>query len=201
MQKQMGRERSKIIGLTGPVGAGKDRVAKILQKQGAMVINVDEMAHTLYNAPSPLWREIVKVFGSAILMRGGKINRRKLGEIVFSSKEKLSKLNKIVHPQLIQQIKARVEQAFRPANSKLLVINAALPQLFAGVADEVWLVTASREKRLKRLLKSGRSKKRAEMMMRSQLSQEEYKKIANVIVKNDGTLKQLNAKVQALLKT
>jgi len=199
-ERNRGIQTRKNIGLTGPVGAGKDSVAKILKRRGAYIIDVDAVAHELYTFQSPVWHELVKTFGSKILVRGGKINRKKLGEIVFSDKAKLEELNRIVHPWLAKEVKNRVVQAFRPANNKMIVINAALPQLFAGVVDEVWVVMASKEKRLKRLIKAGRSKADALKRINSQVSQKEYLEIADVIIKNEGTLKQLNAKVRACLQ-
>src|SRR3989338_4727039 len=94
----------RIIGLTGPIAAGKNEVVKILKRKGALIIEVDEIAHSFYQPQSSLWHELVKAFGSKILMRGGKINRSKLGEIVFADKEKLQQLNKLVHPLLKEQI-------------------------------------------------------------------------------------------------
>ncbi len=190
----------RVIGLTGPIGAGKDAVAKILRRYGAYIMDVDRVAHELYTFQTPVWHELVKAFGSKILMRGGKINRKKLGEIVFSDKQKLQELDRIVHPQLAKEIQNRVVQAFRPANNKLIVINAALPQLFKEVVDAVWVVVASREIRLKRLMKTGMLKQDAIKRIRSQISQKEYTKIEDVVIKNEGTLKQLNAKVRAGLK-
>jgi len=198
----------KIIGLTGPIGAGKDEVAKILAKCGAYIIDADQIAHQLYSYPSPVWQELVKTFGSKILMRGGKINRRKLGEIVFLDKKSLKKINEIVHPYLKEAIIQNVEhlacrQAGRTSNvDRRIVINAAVLKEIGLVdqVDEVWVVLASKEKRMKRLLKSGLSKEEAVRRINAQASQKDYLKVADVVIKNDGTLKQLNAKVQAHLQ-
>jgi dephospho-CoA kinase len=192
------REVTKIIGLTGPVGSGKNEVAKILWRHGAFVIEADEVAHTLYNAQSPVWHELVKVFGSKILNRGGKINRKKLGEIVFSDRRKLKELDRIVHPHLKEAIIQKVEK-LKVENRKLIIINAAVLKEISlmDYVDEVWVVMVPKEKRLRRLLKMGLTKQEAAERMRLQMSQKGYLKLADVIIKNDGTLKQLNAKVQA----
>lgn len=191
----------KIIGLTGPIAAGKDEVAKILAKRGAHIIDADQVAHHLYSYSSPVWQELVKTFGSKILMRGGKINRRKLGEIVFADRKKLKLLNHIVHPYLKEAIIHNVER--RASNEdRRIVINAAVLKEIGLVdyVDEVWVVIASKENRLKRLIKSGVSKTEALKRINAQASQKDYLKVADVVIKNDGTLKQLNAKVQAHLQ-
>ncbi len=188
---------TKIIGLTGPIGAGKDAVARALKRRGACIIDADRLAHGLYAAQAPLWHELVKTFGSRILMRGGKINRKKLGEIVFSDKKKLLQLNKLVHPHLKEAIAREIGQG-----GELVVINAAVLKEIGllPLVDEVWAVTAPKEVRLKRLVKNGLPEKEAKKRIAAQISAQEYAKIADVIISNTGTLKQLNGKVQASLK-
>ena len=200
----------KVIGLTGPVGAGKDEAAKILRRHGAFVIDADEVAHALYNAQSPVWHELVKAFGVKILKRGGMISRKKLGEIVFSDKRNLRELDRIVHPYLKEEIIKKVEGckslvvSCPPAGraGKLIVINAAVLKEIGLMdqVDEVWVVMAAKAARMKRLVKAGLSKEEARKRMNSQLSKKEYLKMADVVIRNEGTLKQLNAKVQACLQ-
>ena len=193
----------KVIGLTGPMGAGKDEVVKILRRHMALVIDADEVAHTLYVPQSPVWQELVKTFGSKILMRGGKVNRHKLAEIVFSDKRKLRELNRLVHPYLKQAIIEKIERCKSLVVScKLIMINAAVLKEIGllDYVDEVWVVMASKANRLKRLMRSGLKEEEAKKRINSQISQKEYMGIADVVIKNDGTRAQLNAKVQAGIK-
>lgn len=187
-----------IIGLTGPIAAGKNAVAKVLRRRGAVVIDVDLIAHQLYSTQSPIWQELVKTFGSKILNRGGQINRQKLGEIVFVDKRQLQLLNSIVHPRLREEIDHRLQTEDR---RPLVVINAAVLKEIGLIelVDKVWVVTAPQEVRFKRLIKAGYSKKEARQRMKLQLPSTEYLEMADVIIKNNGTLKQLNGKVQASL--
>jgi len=188
----------KVIGLTGPIGSGKDEVAKLLRRRGAIVIDADKVAHTLYSTQSQVWRELVKVFGSKILNRGGKINRKKLGDMVFSDKTQLMKLNQIIHPYLKEAIIQILESSKQKAVSgKQIVINAAVLKEIGLVdyVDEVWVVTASKELRLKRLMRGGLSKEEALKRINSQMAQKKYLAIADVVINNSGTLKQLSAKV------
>lgn len=195
---------TKIIGLTGPIASGKDEVAKILRRRGAFVINADKVAHTLYSTQSEVWQEIVRVFGSRILNRGGKVNRKKLGEIVFSDKKQLLKLNKIIHPYLKEAIMQMVEEV-KVRSSELgvrsIVINAAVLKEIGlmDYVDEIWVVMAARDKRRKRLLKSGLSKSEAEKRLRAQMSKKDYLKLADVVIDNNGTLSGLKKKVLELI--
>lgn len=186
----------KVVGLTGPIGAGKDEAAKILKRRGAYVIDADSLAHKLYSSQTPLWHELVKAFGSKILMRGGRINRKKLGEIVFSDKRKLDQLNRLVHPRLREAIIKETR------DDRLTVINAAVLKEIGllDLVDQVWLVTAPKALRLKRLIKGGLPEKEAKARIKVQASSREYSKIADVVINNTGTLKQLSGKVQANLQ-
>ncbi|MFA5839793.1 MAG: dephospho-CoA kinase [Candidatus Margulisiibacteriota bacterium] len=177
-----------VIGITGPMGAGKDTVAKILQKQGAEIIDVDKLAHTLYPAQSPLWQKIVKAFGSKILSRGGEINRKKLGAMVFGERRKLKLLNQIVHPELKKEVQRCLLSA---VSRKLIVINAALLKEIGLVelVDEVWVVRASQAVRLKRLMKKGMDKKSALKRMKMQMGQKEYLKMADKVINNNGKIR------------
>jgi dephospho-CoA kinase len=204
----------KIIGLTGPIAAGKNEVARILRRLGADVIEVDELAHTLYGAQTPAWSAIVRAFGSKVLKRGGEINRKKLGEIVFADKKQLKNLNSIIHPRLKEEVQKLIASFKLPITSenngkrgtgngkRLVVINAAVLKEIGliDLVDEVWVVLASRELRLKRLLKTGFSKEEASQRINAQVPQQEYLKMADLVIRNDGTIKQLNEKVRAGLK-
>jgi len=187
------RKVTKIIGLTGPVGAGKDEVAKILRKKRALIIDADKVAHTLYKGNKNLQKKIVKAFGT--------VNRKKLGEIVFGDKKKLRQLNQIVHPYLNKKIRQEA-RGLRPKAKGIIVINAAVLKEIGLVnyVDEVWVVMASRKKRFSRLVKSGLTKAQANARLKSQMSQKDYLKLADVVVENDGSLKQLSTKVLDLIK-
>jgi len=193
-------KKAKVIGLTGPIGSGKNEVAKVLKRRGAYIIDADRIAHTLYSTQSAIWQELVRVFGSRILNRGGAINRKKLGEIVFANKRELKKLNRIIHPLLKEAIVLIAEEK-KSDGAKLTVINAAVLKEIGLIkhVDEVWLVTALPQQRLKRLLKKGLSKKAANARVRAQAGQKDYLKIADEIIKNDGTLAALKKQVLALL--
>ncbi len=186
-----------IIGLTGPIGAGKSEVAKVLKRKGAYIICADDVAHNLYLPKSEPWKKIVKEFGPSILGKNDAIDRDKLADLVFSDPAKLNALNKITHPMIKQKISSMLEGGLL---EEIIVIDAALPHIFKGLVDEIWGVVASKEKRVKRLLKSKKTKAQISRIMKSQLSEKEYETMADKVIRNEGSIKQLNEKVQACLK-
>jgi dephospho-CoA kinase len=188
-----------IIGLTGPIAAGKDEVARLFRRRGAAVIDADKLAHQLYSPQTPAWHELVKAFGSKILLRGGKINRKKLAEIVFADPRQLRQLDRLVHPYLKAAIIKEVEQETKNGR-KLIVISAAVLKEIGllSVVDRVVVVIASKETRLKRLIEAGFERSEAIRRIKAQMGLSDYVKMADIIVKNDGSRQALARKFSAL---
>lgn len=199
MPKLTNRSKNRVVGLTGPIGAGKNEVARLLAKAGATVIDVDQVAHELYRRDYSLWQTLVEKFSAVILKKGGEIDRQKLGAIVFADPKKLKLLNKLVHPVLKKEIERRAKSVEH--RSPDLVINAALLKEIGLIplVDEVWVVTASEKVRLARLLKKGLLKKQAGERMKAQPSAASFKRIADKIIDNDGAKADLSAQVGKLL--
>ncbi|XP_064613694.1 bifunctional coenzyme A synthase-like isoform X2 [Liolophura sinensis] len=88
------------IGLTGGIASGKSSVCKRLQKLGAAIIDCDKLGHQVYRKGTECFQRLVSEFGTEIVGEDGEVHRRALGAIVFSDKNKLSKLNEIVWPEI-----------------------------------------------------------------------------------------------------
>jgi dephospho-CoA kinase len=99
-----------VVGIVGGVGVGKSTVLGILKdKYGAMVIEADAVGHDLMKKGEKLYREEVACFGEEILDASGEIDRKKLGAMVFSDKDKLRTLNEMAHPAIREEIARRLE--------------------------------------------------------------------------------------------
>jgi dephospho-CoA kinase len=96
----MMQSRPKVIVITGSIGTGKSTAVEIIKELGYRVLDSDKIVHEGYNMGSPLYEKIIETFGKEILT-GGQIDRRKLGKIVFTDENKLSRLNKIVQLKLL----------------------------------------------------------------------------------------------------
>ncbi len=187
------------IGLTGGIGTGKSEVSRLLETLGASVVNADRIGHEAYKHPSPVWQEVVDVFGEGILGPDGEVDRKKLGSIVFADPKAMKKLNSIMHPRMAGIIDAKIDQ-LRSEGAQAVVLEAAL-LLEAGwdsMVDEVWLVHAPREIIVERLkVRSNLSEGEVEDRMRSQLAYEDASQRAQVVIHNTGELPDLRREVES----
>ena len=99
-----------ILGITGPIGSGKSYVTDIISDRGFKRIDTDEVYHSLVDRPSKTVSDLAKEFGEEIISESGALNRKKLAEIVFSDKEKLTKLNEISHKAVIEKTEQLISE-------------------------------------------------------------------------------------------
>jgi len=190
----------KVIGLTGGIGSGKSTVAQFLAELGAVILDTDRVGHEVLKPDTEAWREVVAAFGRQILTPGGDVDRKKLGEVVFGNPESLVRLNQIVHPQIGKVVKAQLEE-YRRQGVRVVVLEIPLLVETGGTSlvDEVWVTIASESAVLRRLKeRSELSRQQSLARIRSQISNEERVKHADVVIKNDGSLDELKAKVKKL---
>jgi dephospho-CoA kinase len=190
----------KVIGLTGGIGSGKSTVSQILAELGAVVLDADKVGHEAYQPGTETWKEVVAAFGREIVAPDEGIDRKKLGAIVFGDPEALTRLNQIVHPRMHNMMADKIEE-YRRQGVKVVVLEAAI-LLEAGwtpLVDEVWLTVASEPTVIRRAReRTGLPEEQIRSRIRSQLSNEERKKQASVVISNDGSLDELRAKVVEL---
>lgn len=191
---------TKVIGLTGGIGSGKSSVSQFLAELGAVIIDADKVGHQAYKPGAEAWREVVAAFGNQILTPNGEINRKKLGEIVFTQPEALARLNQIVHPRIYDMVKARIAECRRQGIAVVVLEAAILIEAnWTSLVDEVWVTIVSEASVLARLkAQRGLSEEQTSARIRSQLPNEERIKYADVVINNDGDLKELRAKVEEL---
>ena len=175
--------KTKIIGLTGGIGSGKSTIAEIFKSLGVSIYNADKEAAEISNK-SEVIDKIVAVFGKSVLNRDNTINRKYLGETVFKNKEKLNKLNAIIHPLVQEHFKNWYEQQ----NVPFIIKEAAILIETGGhkTCDKVILVTCNEDERIKRVTKRDSVSKEAVVQrIKNQLSESEKAPFADFIIKND----------------
>lgn len=193
--------RPLVIGLTGNIGCGKSTVARILQELGAEVIDADRIAHQIMAPPGPVYDSIVREFGPGILTPAGAIDRKKLGQIVFSDPAALQRLDALVHPTIRATIRAMIQSSRSP-----VVVVEAIKLIEAGIhreCDRIWIVTCRREQQIARLTATrGLTVAEAEQRINAQGPIEEKLALADLIIDNsdglDATRQQVISAWQAL---
>lgn len=188
----------KIIGLTGGIGSGKSTVAKYMAGLGAVVIDLDRVGHEVLMSGSQAFKKVVSEFGKDILEAGGEIDRARLGDLVFKNRRDLARLNRIVHPAIDNTIEKSIGE-YRQKGEKVVVLEAAA-MLEAGrakQADEIWVTITPESTVLNRLSeRSGYSEEESRARIRSQLSNVERIKHADVVIDTDCSLEELKARVE-----
>ncbi|MGO9137684.1 MAG: dephospho-CoA kinase [Syntrophales bacterium] len=189
------------VGLTGGIASGKSTVAKMFEDEGAYLIDFDELAHFVEEPDQPAWKAIVEFFGREILNEDGSINRAKLGQIVFSDQEKLSRLNSIVHPAVFDLWRRRIED-IRQMNPRAIVVSdvpllieVSMQHLF----DVVILVYVSPEDQISRLRERNEySRKEAESRLDKQMPIDEKIPYADYVIDNKGPIETTRSIVSAV---
>lgn len=187
-----------VIGLTGGIGTGKTSVSNILSSLGASMINADKIGHKIYEPNSEGWKEVVKAFGKEILNENQEIDRKKLGSIVFKDKKYLDQLNSITHPRIYSAIESEL-QTLSNNSVDVSVVEAALliEAKWTSLADQVWITVSKENTIYKRLEKrDGLNIEAIKARISSQMSTKEKLKFADVIIKNDSSIKDLEKEVQ-----
>ena len=189
-----------IIGLTGGIGSGKSTAAQILAEFGAKVIDADKVAHEVFNPGTEGLQKVVEIFGEGVLNSKGEIDRKKLGEIVFNDPSALATLNGIIHPRAYDLTRSRLEE-FRSQGIEVVVLEVIL-LVEAGwdhLADEIWVTVAKEDTVVKRLQESrGLTKDEILTRIRAQTPNEKRVKHADVVIENDGSYEELEAKLNEL---
>ena len=186
------------VGLTGGIACGKSTVAKMFVKNGAYLIDFDGLAHEVQEPEKPAWKEVVNHFGKRILQPDKKINRVKLGKIVFADKEKLSELNNIVHPLVYQEWHARLEKIGK--KEKHAIVLSDIPLLFEGnmqhLFDLTMLVFIEPKEQIRRLMaRNGVSKEEAGKRLKSQMPISEKIALADIVIDNEGSIPETEKRV------
>jgi dephospho-CoA kinase len=191
-----------LIGVTGGIACGKTEVCKVFQRKGATVLSGDQIGKEVLEKNKKVLNELVQTFGGSILNKNGTLNRRKLGKIAFATKESKDKLNRIIHPYLLKDLKKRIGR-LRKKDKNAVVIDAALIVEWGleKELDYLIFVESKKEDKIKRLQKlKGYSRKEAMDRIKSQLPEITKKRKADFVIKNDKDLAGLRERANKVWK-
>jgi len=186
------------IGLTGNIACGKSTVGRLLVERGAEYIDADTLVHVLMEPGTPEHVRIAERFGPGVVAADGRIDRPKLGGIVFADPAALHDLEAILHPG----VRAEIRRRMRAATAVVVVVDA-IKLLESGLAremDAVWVVTCPRTEQIRRLVADrGLTVEQAELRIDAQSPQKEKARQATVVIDNGGTPAHVKQQVAAAL--
>ncbi len=188
-----------VVGLTGGICSGKSTVAAMFARLGAAVIDADRVAHELQEPGQPLYEAIVSAFGREVVGEDGRIDRRKLGAMVFADPKARVRLEDILHPAIVEECERRIQEA-GTSGAAVCLLDAALLIESGRQArfDMVILVEASEAVQIDRLMaRMGLSRDEALQRIRLQMPREEKRRHASLVIENGGPLEETERQVKA----
>lgn len=188
-----------IVGLTGGIASGKSTVSNLFRKYGIEIVDADKVAKEVSEKKESI-EKISNIFGKDILDSDGKIVREKLREKAFKNREVLQELNKIIHPQVMEYFKRKKEE-----NSKDEILIFDIPLLYETkmeyLCDKIIVVGVDVQKQIRRVVaRDGSSEELAKKIIFNQMPLDEKIKKADIVIMNDGTLDELEAKVMKIYR-
>lgn len=189
------------VGLTGGIGCGKSHILREFHKLGVYTIDADEIAHEVILPDQPAYGKIVETFGPEILAPDQAIDRKKLGERVFSDDQARAKLNQIVHPLVLQEEARRIAdfEDLQDPKSPIIMVDAALMIETGSYRkyDCVVVVYCHPQVQLQRVMARDKlSEEEALQRIQSQLPLLEKIKYADYVIENSGRLSETNEQVK-----
>ncbi|MGL4361938.1 MAG: dephospho-CoA kinase [Cellulosilyticaceae bacterium] len=194
----------KIIGIIGGSGAGKSTIVSLIESLvSCHVIGADEVGHVLLSKTGEAYTPIIEEFGVDILDEERHINRKKLGSIVFSSKESLERLNKLTHPLIYKEIKTRIEQLKANNEYSYVIIDAALLIEIGLIklCDVVIGVYADEKTRMLRIVERDNiTEDEAYKRIEKQKKWQELEKESHFVINNTESYEDVKKQLEIILK-
>jgi dephospho-CoA kinase len=190
----------RVFGLTGGIGSGKSTVARMFREEGFAVLDADLLAREVIAPGTPAYGEIVRKYGKKILLPDGRIDRKALGETVFSDPAKRADLEAITHPAIAYAIREGLDR-LRSEGFTAAIVEAALIHEAGrrGFFEGVIAVRCDPDSQLRRITeRDGLSADQARRRIRSQMDAEEKARASDYVVDNSGSLEETRAQVRRL---
>ena len=192
---------TKVIGLTGGIASGKSTITDFLRRQGYPVIDADQVVHELQAKGGKLYQVLVAEFGNSILTAEGDLDRKKLGQAFFENAGRRARLSLLQDKIIREELLARRDALKQTEDVIFMDIPLLYEADYSGEVDEVWLVYVDKAQQLERLMKrNGFSVQDAENRLNAQLSLEEKRAKAQVLIDNSGVIEETFARVALLLE-
>lgn len=195
-----------IVGLTGGIGTGKSTVSRKLRERGYPVIDLDVISREVIEYPEVI-DELVRNFGNEILENqnntSGKksISRNKLRQTVFKEEKKVSVLNSIMHPPIVEEMRKQIEKLRKSYKTVFVEVQLLFEAKLEKEFDIIVLVYADKKTQLERVLKrDGRSEGEVQQIINAQMDMTEKQRVSNYIIENNGDSEMLDLEIEKFIK-
>lgn len=190
-----------LIGLTGGIASGKSTVSNILKEQGFTIIDADLAARAVVEPGENAYNQVIKSFGTEILLPNQTLNRAKLGSIIFHDEEKRQILNAIVHPAVRKRMDEWKEEALLKGKKTIIY---DIPLLFESnlqqLVEKTIVVYVDRDVQLQRLMdRNHLTKSDAEARIQSQMPLSEKVNLADAVINNNDSIAKTKEQVKQLI--
>lgn len=190
------------MGLVGPAGSGKSTVARALAAEGARVLDADRMGHDITDHDPEVRAALIAEYGEAVYRADGTLDRAQVAARVFGDSAALQRLNQLVHPRILDRLRAAISEAAAEGFAGAVVVDAALmlDWHFERECDGVLAVIAPRPLQVARLVASrGWSEAQANDRLDRQRGNDEFASLADEVIVNDGGEAEAAAAAHAAL--
>jgi len=194
------------VGLTGGIACGKSTVAAMMQELGCHVFEADRISHRLIEPGQPAYEEVLREFGRGILAPDGRVDRKRLGAIVFADPARLARLNAIIHPLVFAEEDREFSRLAKEDPHGVAVVVAALivEAGFDKRLDRLVVACCKPEQQIERLTDGsqgrGLTREQASLRVAAQLDPAEKRKLADDEIDCSGTLEETRKQVQTLVE-
>ena len=192
---------ARIIGITGGIASGKSTVTEFLRQQGYQVIDADQVVHELQEPGGRLYQALLSTFGPAILQEDGRLDRPKLGAMIFGNPELLAQSSQIQNRIIREELAGRRDLLAEMEDIFFMDLPLLFELQYEDWFDQIWLVDVTEETQLSRLMtRNSLSQEEAEKRIAAQLSLQEKRKRADVLIDNNGSLEATRQQIRDALQ-
>lgn len=191
-----------IIGLTGSIASGKSTVSQMLKESGYPIVDADLVARQVVEPGSETLEKIKGAFGEDVILPDGSLDRKKVGDLIFTDPASRKRLNDIIHPAIRNEM-LRQRAAYMADGQKVVIMD--IPLLFESklqhFADKILVVSVTEENQLKRLMERNElAEGEALARISSQLPMSVKEEGADAVIYNNGTIEETKWQLNRILE-
>ena len=191
----------RIIGITGGIASGKSTVTEFLRRQGYQVIDADQVVHELQEPGGRLYQALLSTFGSSILQEDGRLDRPKLGAMIFGNSQLLAQSSQIQNRLIREELAGRRDLLAETEDIFFMDLPLLFELQYEDWFDQIWLVDVTEKTQLSRLMtRNALSQEEAEKRIAAQLSLQEKRKRSDVLIDNNGSLEETRQQLRDALQ-